>query len=107
MPDGLAPYGWPVYRLHQQLIGLRRRHPWLHRARVRMIELRNTDLLFEAHHGDRRLFIALNLADAAVTRMLPSAVTPLVGELSVKRAANGCEIGIPAHGWGILEPGVG
>ncbi|MCW2509364.1 MAG: Alpha amylase, partial [Modestobacter sp.] len=30
-PDELAPYGWPTYRLHQELIGLRRRHRWLHR----------------------------------------------------------------------------
>ncbi|MBO0803791.1 MAG: alpha-amylase family protein [Nocardiopsaceae bacterium] len=33
-PAGLLPDGWPVYRLHQRLIGFRRRHPWLVRART-------------------------------------------------------------------------
>jgi glycosidase len=33
-PADLAPYGWPAYRLHQRLIGFRRRHPWLVRART-------------------------------------------------------------------------
>jgi cyclomaltodextrinase / maltogenic alpha-amylase / neopullulanase len=103
-PDGLAPYGWPVYRLHQELIGLRRRHPWLHRARIKTIELHNTDLLFEAHHDDVRLFVALNLSDTPVTRALPSAVARLAGEVTIARAGGASEIVIPAHGWGILAP---
>ena len=41
-PAGLAPHGWPVYRLHQRLIGLRRRHPWLTRARTEPAHLTNT-----------------------------------------------------------------
>jgi cyclomaltodextrinase len=103
-PDGLAPFGWPVYRLHQELIGLRRRHPWLHRARTKAVELRNTDLLLEVHHDSQRLFVTLNLSDAAVTRALPAAVARLAGEVAVTRARGGSEIVIPAHGWGILAP---
>ena len=30
-----------ILRLHQDLIGLRRRHPWLHRARTTQVELAN------------------------------------------------------------------
>jgi glycosidase len=103
-PDGLAPFGWPVYRLHQELIGLRRRHPWLHRARTKAVELRNTDLLLEVHHDSQRLFVELNLSDAPVTRALPAAVARLAGEVAVTRARGGSEIVIPAHGWGILAP---
>ena len=33
-PAELPPEGWPTYRLHQRLIGFRRRHPWLVRARI-------------------------------------------------------------------------
>ncbi len=33
-PAGLLPDGWRYYRLHQRLIGFRRRHPWLVRART-------------------------------------------------------------------------
>src|ERR1700742_2271813 len=61
-PSGLAPFGWPIFRTHQDLIGLRRRHRWLHRAQSRAIEIRNTDLLLEAFAGEDRLWIALNVA---------------------------------------------
>jgi len=33
-PADLPADGWPTYRLHQRLIGFRRRHPWLVRART-------------------------------------------------------------------------
>ena len=33
-PADLLPDGWRYYRLHQRLIGFRRRHPWLVRART-------------------------------------------------------------------------
>jgi len=64
-PAELAPFGWPTYRLHQELIGLRRRYPWLHRARSRVTELRNTDLMFEAFHEQDRLWVALNFGRRA------------------------------------------
>jgi cyclomaltodextrinase len=41
-PADLAPFGWQIYRLHQRLIGLRRRHPWLHRAQSRVVELEHS-----------------------------------------------------------------
>jgi cyclomaltodextrinase / maltogenic alpha-amylase / neopullulanase len=101
-PDGLAPFGWPVYRLHQDLIGLRRRHPWLHRARSRVIELHNADLILEVGHEGHRLFVALNLGDAAVTRIIPATAERVAGELAVHRKGTDAEIVIPAHGWGVL-----
>ena len=33
-PDDLAPDGWWLYGLHRELIAIRRRYPWLARARV-------------------------------------------------------------------------
>ena len=101
-PEGLAPFGWPAYRLHQDLIGLRRRHPWLHRARTRVIELHNADLTVEAYHDRHRLFVALNLGDAPVTRTLPAKAERIAGKLAVHGMANTTEIVIPAHGWGLL-----
>ena len=102
MPAGLAPFGWPVYRLHQELIGLRRRHPWLHRARSRVTELRNTDFTFEAYHGEQRLWVALNLADAAVVRTIPAAVDRLAGDVALRRKGASTGITLPPHGWAIL-----
>jgi cyclomaltodextrinase len=101
-PADLAPFGWPTYRLHQQLIGLRRRHPWLHSARSRVTELRNTDLIFEAFHEENRLWVALNLADAPISRAIPAAVDKLAGDLAVRREGAATQIALPPHGWGIL-----
>jgi cyclomaltodextrinase len=61
-PAGLMPYGRPTYRLHQELIGVRRRHPWLHRARTRAIELTNQRHVYEASDGDHRLLVRLDLS---------------------------------------------
>ena len=51
-PAELAPEGWPVYRLHQRLIGFRRRHPWLVRARTSVQHLTNEAIAFRAAADD-------------------------------------------------------
>jgi glycosidase len=101
-PADLAPFGWPVYRLHQELIGVRRRHPWLHRAQSRVIEIRNTDLLFEAFDRDSRLWVALNIADSDVTRTISAKADKLAGNAASTPSGGGTEIGLPPHGWGIF-----
>jgi cyclomaltodextrinase len=62
-PSGLAPYGEALHRLHQDLIGRRRRHPWLHHARTRTLHLSNEQFVYEAYDGDASLVVALNAAD--------------------------------------------
>ncbi|HLI01048.1 MAG TPA: alpha-amylase family glycosyl hydrolase, partial [Acidimicrobiales bacterium] len=66
-PAGLGHSGWETFRLHQQLIGLRHRHPWLHRARTRVLHLTNRQLAYETAAGDARLVVALNIDDAPAT----------------------------------------
>ena len=101
-PSGLAPYGWPVYRLHQEVIGIRRKHPWLHRAQSRVIEIRNTDLLYEAFADEKRLWVALNIADAPVTRNIDGAAEKLAGDVTVSTKNGKTELTLPPYGWGIL-----
>jgi glycosidase len=67
-PGQLAPDGWGVYRLHQQLIGVRRRHLWLHHARAEPLHLTNTQLVYQVGTDRQRLLVALNLQDTAVDR---------------------------------------
>jgi len=62
-PAQLAPYGWPTYRLHQDLIGLRRRHPFLQRARLRVEQRTNPGLVYCCEGDGRALHVALNLGD--------------------------------------------
>jgi hypothetical protein len=47
-PQGSSPPRLGVYRLHQQLIGVRRRHRWLHHARATPLQLTNTQLAYQA-----------------------------------------------------------
>jgi cyclomaltodextrinase len=101
-PAQLAPFGWPVYRLHQDIIGLRRRYPWLHRAKSRVVKLSNTDLVLEAFNEGHRLCVALNVADAAVVCAIDASVDRLAGDVALCRKGETTEVTLPPHGWGIL-----
>jgi cyclomaltodextrinase / maltogenic alpha-amylase / neopullulanase len=103
-PSALAPFGWPVYRLHQELIGLRRRHPWLQRAQNRVVGISNTDMLFEASAGEDRLWTALNIADTATMRTIPAAIERLAGDVVLMRKGDATELTLPPHGWGVVAP---
>jgi cyclomaltodextrinase len=101
-PVDLAPFGRPIYRLHQDLIGVRRRHPWLHTARTRTVELANTHFFFETVEGEHRLLVALNLADEPVTRSVSYACEVVAGSAACQRHGPQTEITLSPHGWAIL-----
>ncbi|WP_341358508.1 alpha-amylase family glycosyl hydrolase [Georgenia sp. M64] len=98
-PADLAPYGWETYHLHQELIALRRRHPWLHRARTAGLALSNEVLAYEARDGENRLVVVLNISDEP-------AEVPAAGAVVAGHAEAAGEAGtrVPAHGWAVLEP---
>lgn len=69
----LGPDGWWMYRLHQQLIGMRRRHAWLGRARTTVKTLTNERFVYVTRdsEGPQRLTVELDLRGrrpAAVVR---------------------------------------
>lgn len=59
--------GHDVFRLHQHLIGLRRRNPWLHAARTTAVKLTNEQYVYRTVSGDDVLVVALNVADVPLT----------------------------------------
>ncbi len=63
-PAELSRLGEPVLALHRRLVGLRRRHPWLVRARTQVQELTNTHLRYRSHSPDGAVTVTLDL-DAA------------------------------------------
>ena len=97
-PAELAPFGEPTHRLHQQLIGLRRRHRWLHTARTTPLHRDNRQLSYAVAGDGERLVVALNLADAAATVPAPGAGEVLAGAGELRRDA----VELPPHGWAIL-----
>ncbi|MDD4867664.1 MAG: alpha-amylase family protein, partial [Mycobacterium sp.] len=62
-PMPLDAFGAEVWALHQFLLGLRRRHPWLHRASTRVLRLSNLDYVYETRSGEHALVVALNIGD--------------------------------------------
>jgi cyclomaltodextrinase / maltogenic alpha-amylase / neopullulanase len=104
-PTALSPLGRPIYRLHQELIGLRRRHPWLHTARTTAVELQNTQAVLESRstQADHRLRLALNLHDAPAELPVPHAVQVLAGPGTLRNAAGpDATVTLDAHGWAVL-----
>jgi glycosidase len=100
-PDGLAPDGWPVYRLHQDLIGLRRRHPWLVHAHTEVRHLENEALAYTsaAPGGGPGLAVLLNLSGRAVT--FPPA--GLAGKRILASDDSGGGERVEPNGWAVLE----
>jgi cyclomaltodextrinase len=98
-PAQLAPFGEPTHRLHQELIGLRRRHRWLHRARTTPLHLANRQLSYASAADGQRLVVALNLDDAPAELPAPGAGTLLAGAGEVRP---GRSVRLPGHGWAVL-----
>ncbi len=110
-PDDLAPDGWPVYRLHQELIGLRRREPWLTMARVEVLTLANEQFAYRAFADDgQSLVVLVNISEEPFTLKLEgSAEMVLTGAGETRLAADsarmtGGDLVVEAHGWAVVRP---
>ena len=95
-PDQVAdadPGTWSVY---QRMISLRRRYPWLTRARTSTEEVANEHLLVRSTGpGGQELTLALNLADAPFR--LPRGGTVLEAGAPVSGQS------VAPHSWAVLE----
>lgn len=60
-PADLAGWGAGTYRAHQDLIGLRRRHPWLTTATTSTVTLTNTRYVYRATAADGGASIVVDL----------------------------------------------
>lgn len=102
-PGELSPVGLPVYHLHQELIGLRRRHRWLHVARTTTLHLANEQVVYETRTGEGRLVVALSVADRPAELPAPHAGAVLSGSADLLDGGTGqARVRLPAHGWAVL-----
>ncbi|MDO5678442.1 MAG: alpha-amylase family glycosyl hydrolase [Propionibacteriaceae bacterium] len=65
-PAELSTLGAHVLRHYQAAVALRRRHPWIVRAAVEVLEKANETLTYRVHDGGRSLTVHLNLATPSV-----------------------------------------
>jgi glycosidase len=68
-PGDLASDGWWLYRVHQDLIGLRRRHPWLTRGRVRVVAKDLTYITYETSGDGHTMRVELGLEPVPSVRI--------------------------------------
>ncbi len=108
-PD-VAPHGWATHDRHAALLGLRRRHPWLHTARTRVVEVTNTRLAYEARASDgsgAALLVALNLDGTPWRLSAPAGATVAVhadpAVVPGTRPGPGASVDVPGPGWVVLE----
>lgn len=102
-PSGLSPHGWPAYRLHQELIGLRRRHSWLHKARTTTLKLTNTFYVYETRSGDESLVVALNLDETSAEYTVSGVAGILAGAGTISGGSTATTtVHIAPHGWAVL-----
>ncbi|HNL51347.1 MAG TPA: alpha-amylase family glycosyl hydrolase [Actinomycetota bacterium] len=96
-PADLAPFGEGWFRMHQELIGLRRRHPWLERARTDVYHVTDDQIAYRSHGEGGALLVGLNVGDGG-------AVLPVGGPV-IAGQGQPVEGGmlVPEHGWVICE----
>ncbi len=99
-PDSgeLNPTAREILDVHRRLIALRRRHPWLVRARTDVVHLENEQLVLRTATEAGAVVVALNLGGTPVA--LPAADARAV-ECGTGRLASGV-IHLPARGWAVL-----
>jgi cyclomaltodextrinase len=106
-PARVDPAAEDVFRLHQFLIGLRRRHPWLHRATTTSLLLDNRRYVYSTRAGDESLLVALNVDDEPLPvsmRDLGFRSAHVLGGDSAPAQAEVDEAAVAPHGWLILRP---
>ncbi|MBN3508565.1 alpha-amylase family protein [Mycolicibacterium septicum] len=94
-------------RLHQYLIGLRRRHPWLHTATTSPLLLTNTGYVYRTSAGSESLIVALNIEDAPLRLSLSDLAVGSGRVIAGSGAPPQEDIGqteVPPHGWLIIQP---
>ncbi|TDC53053.1 DUF3459 domain-containing protein [Actinomadura sp. KC345] len=100
-PGETPGHGLTHHSLHQELIGLRRRHPWLVHAPTTVDTLTNTALSYTVGHGTERLAVVLNLDDEPATVDLPDAGwTCVAGDAAFSEKG----VTVPPAGWAVAEP---
>jgi glycosidase len=104
---GVDEHGHDLYRLHQYLIGLRRRHPWLHTARTSPLRLTNKQYVYATRNGSDVLLVALNIDEEPLSLSLPElgfGAGQIVAGSGAPPESTVGDAEIEPHGWLIIAP---
>jgi hypothetical protein len=101
-PDAAAA---AVADLHRQLIGVRRRHPWLATATIEEPEVLSNEVLgFRLTSGADALGVVLNVGDAPADVVLPlSGAEVVAGSGRVEARGASTAVSVPPHDFAVLS----
>jgi len=106
-PPRLDEFGEQMWALHQYLIGLRRRHPWLYAASTARLRLDNRHYVYAARRGEDALVVALNVDDTPLHLVLPelglSRAQVVAGPAAPPEEIVDAVV-VEPHGWRIVRP---
>ena len=105
--EGVGEHGQQIFLAHQHLIGLRRRHPWLHTARTAALHVTNHGYVYLTRNGDNALVVALNVCSEAMSICLPDlgfAAAEVVAGSGAPPLEVVADAVVPADGWLVLAP---
>lgn len=106
-PLPLDAAGRETWNLHQYLIGLRRRNPWLHEAKTTALHVDNRGYAYETRSGDDALIVALNIDDTPMplsVAKLTDGQARLVGGTAAPPEEIVSDVVVPPQGWLVLRP---
>jgi cyclomaltodextrinase / maltogenic alpha-amylase / neopullulanase len=106
-PSRVDALGADMWALHQYLIGLRRRNPWLHAASTAALRLDNRHYVYQTRRGDDALVVALNVDDAVLHVALAglgSGPAKVVAGTAAPPEEVVDAVVVEPHGWRILRP---
>ena len=89
-----------VFALHRELVGIRRRNPWLHRAQTEVRVISDTVMTYVSSSGEDAVEVALSTDDSPVEIVLDAPATWLAGAGDL--ASDGVTLRLPPHGWACL-----
>jgi cyclomaltodextrinase / maltogenic alpha-amylase / neopullulanase len=103
-PADLTGDGQETFRLHQELVGLRRRHRWLHGASTTTLHLTNEQLAYEVSAEGQRLVVVLSLETDEVEVPAARAGELLAGDADVLDAGtDDARVRLRPRGWAVLS----
>jgi cyclomaltodextrinase len=84
---------------HRQLIALRRRFPWVHRAHTDVLAVTNTTLAYRTATGDGALLVFLSVSDQVESFSAADAAEIAAGEAALE----GSRITLQPRGWAVAS----
>jgi glycosidase len=84
---------------HRALIALRRRHPWLWRARTDVVEVTNMTLVLRTAVDAEAVIVALNIGDSPASLPVADARALAAGEATLRDS----RVELPPRGWAVFE----